>query len=75
MTTFDGINMSSSQEIQEIHSSIKRVVCVWDRVLRSTRSPSPQCHMTSDGMHHTTRLWEAVSKINVDDDLEFEDER
>ena len=34
--------MSSSLEIQEIHSSVKRVVCVGDRVLRSTRSPSPQ---------------------------------
>ena len=34
--------MSNSQEIHEIHSSVKRVICVWDRVLRSTRSPSPQ---------------------------------
>ena len=34
----------------------------------------PTVHMTStsDVMHHTTSLWEAVSKINVDDDLEFE---
>ena len=38
--------MSNSQEIQEIHSSVKRVVCVWDRVLRSTRSPSPQWLLT-----------------------------
>ena len=38
---FDGINMSNSRENQEMSSNNKRVVCVGDRVLRNTGSPSP----------------------------------